>query len=91
VESAIGAYLVSQAQTLDYQVYYWRERNIEVDFVLKRRGKTVVLEVKSGRRTTNSGLPAFSEQFHPHKALVIGSGGLPLEDFFTLDLERLFQ
>jgi hypothetical protein len=76
---------------LDYQVYYWRERTLEVDFVLVRRGKIVALEVKSGRRTMNNGLPAFSAQFHPHKALVVGSGGLSLEDFFTLDLERLFQ
>jgi hypothetical protein len=91
VESAIGAYLVCQSQMLDYQVYYWRERTLEVDFVLVRRGKVVALEVKSGRRTMNNGLPAFSAQFHPHKALVVGSGGLSLEDFFTLDLERLFQ
>jgi predicted AAA+ superfamily ATPase len=91
VESAIGAYLVCQSQMLDYQVYYWRERTLEVDFVLVRRGKVVALEVKSGRRTMNNGLPTFSAQFHPHKALVVGSGGLSLEDFFTLDLERLFQ
>jgi hypothetical protein len=91
VESAIGAYLVSQAQTHDYQVFYWRDRDLEVDFVLVRRGKIVALEVKSGRRTTNNGLPAFSAQFHPHKALVIGSGGLSLEEFFSLDLERLFR
>jgi hypothetical protein len=39
----------------------------------------------------NEGLPAFTAQFHPHKALVIGSGGLSLEDFFTLDLELLFR
>jgi penicillin-binding protein-related factor A (putative recombinase) len=82
---------VSQAQSYDYQVYYWRDRDLEVDFVLVRRGKIVALEVKSGRRTMNEGLPAFTAQFHPHKALVIGSGGLSLEDFFTLNLELLFR
>lgn len=91
VESAIGAYLVCQAPLLDYQLYYWRERNLEVDFVLIRRGKVVALEVKSGRRTMNSGLSVFAEQFHPHRALIVGSGGLSLEDFFTMDLNLLFK
>ena len=32
-ESGIGAYLVSQAFVHRFEVFYWRERNDEVDFV----------------------------------------------------------
>lgn len=32
----------------------------------------------------------FKEIFHPHKALVVGSGGFPVEDFLSIDLELLF-
>jgi|GEM_PF-4584372 len=39
-ESAIGAHLVNSALTEGFKVYYWRERNNEVDFVLERRGKS---------------------------------------------------
>lgn len=91
VESAVGAYLVSQAKMLDYKVYYWRERSDEVDFVLVRRNKTVAIEVKSGRRTMNSGLPVFSNRFHPHRAMIVGSGGLSIEEFLLMDLSLLFK
>ena len=90
VESAIGAYLVTQAPIHDFKVYYWREKKEEVDFILVRRKKVIAIEVKSGRRTTNEGLGKFKEAFHPYKALVVGSGGLSVEDFLTMDLELLF-
>ena len=91
VESAIGAYLVSQAQILDYKVYYWREKGDEVDFVLVRRRKKVAIEVKSGRRTTNAGLPKFTGTYKPFRALVVGSGGLSFEEFLSMDLNLLFK
>lgn len=91
VESAIGAYLVSQAPICDYKVYYWRDKADEVDFVLVRRKKKVAIEVKSGRRTINNGLPKFAEAYHPHKSLVVGSGGLSFEEFLTMDLNLLFK
>ena len=91
VESAIGAYLVSQAQILDYKVYYWREKGDEVDFVLVRRRKKVAIEVKSGRRTTNAGLPKFTGAYKPFRALVVGSGGLSFEEFLSMDLNLLFK
>lgn len=81
VESAVGAYIVSQAQLCDYQTYYWRDSRDEVDFILARRGKTVAIEVKSGRRTTNAGLPKFQKTFSSHRAFIVGSGGLPLKSF----------
>ena len=91
MESAIGAYLVSQAQICDYKVYYWREKKDEVDYVLVRRKKKVAIEVKSGRRTINEGLPKFIQAYKPHKALVVGSGGLSFEEFLSIDLNLLFK
>jgi putative uncharacterized protein (fragment) len=91
VESAVGAYIVSQAQICDYKAYYWRDSHDEVDFVLHRRGKTIAIEVKSGRRTTNNGLPKFEKAYHPHRAFVVGSGGLSFEEFLSMDLNLLFK
>ncbi len=90
-ESAIGAYLVSQAQIVDYKVYYWRNNKDEVDYVLVRRKKIVAIEVKTGRRTTNSGISKFISAYHPHKAFVVGSGGLALDEFLSMDLNILFK
>jgi predicted AAA+ superfamily ATPase len=91
VESAIGAYLVSQAQIIGYKVFYWRDKNDEVDYVLTYRNRKVAIEVKSGRRTTNTGIKKFAEKYHPHRTVVVGSGGLSIEEFLTLDLALLFK
>ncbi len=45
------------------QIYYWRERNFEVDFVYKFGKKLFALEVKSGRRKESKGLLKFKEKF----------------------------
>ncbi len=36
-ESGIGSYLVNQAFANRFEVYYWRERNDEVEFILKKK------------------------------------------------------
>lgn len=91
VESAIGAHLISQAAIVGYSVYYWREKNEEVDFILVRNRKKIAIEVKSGRRTTNKGLSTFAESYNPHRSIVVGSGGLSVEELLTMDLEILFK
>lgn len=90
VESAVGAYLLGGAEEGDYGVYYWRERSDEVDFVVVHQGEVIALEVKSGRRGMNSGLPLFCQKFNPRRAFVVGTDGVPLEDFFKMRIEDLF-
>ena len=94
VESAIGAHLLGMAEEADYQVYYWREparnrddKDKEVDFIIVIDGEVTAIEVKSGRRGMNSGLPVFVETFHPEKSFVVGSGGVSLEDFLRCEIE----
>lgn len=90
VESAVGAYLVGNADIWGYKVYYWRESPHEVDFVLDRMGVLVAIEVKSGHNASNSGLSEFAAKFSPRRAFVVGSNGVPIEDFLQSDLSRLF-
>ena len=90
VESAIGAHLMNSGLTERFKVYYWRERNDEVDFVLERRGKVIALEVKSGEDQSNSGLSQFRKQFNPDKVLLIGKAGLSVEEFLKLNPVSLF-
>ncbi len=98
VESAVGAHLQSMAEEADYQVYYWREparnkadKDKEVDFIIVNDGEAIAIEVKSGRRGMNSGLPAFVKAFQPKKSFVVGSGGVSLEDFLRCDIEALLR
>ena len=96
VESAVGAHLLSMADELEYEVYYWREpsrnkekidKDNEVDFIIARDGEVTAIEVKSGRRGMNSGLPTFVETFHPKRSFVVGTGGVSLEDFLNSEVE----
>lgn len=91
VESAVGAHLLNQADEYDYKLYYWREREDEVDFVMEFDKQCIAIEVKSGRRTTNNGLSLFSGQFHPIHSFVVGSGGIPIEEFLTWDIGNLLE
>ena len=91
VESAVGSYLLGSVEEYGYEVYYWRERADEVDYIILRQGETVALEVKSGRRGMNSGLPRFCERFHPKRAIVVGTDGIPFEAFFGMQIEDFFS
>lgn len=91
VESAVGAYLLNQADEYDYKLYYWREREDEVDFIIEYNKQSIAIEVKSGRRTTNEGLGVFRDRFHPKQFFVVGSGGVPIEEFLRWDIGNLLE
>ena len=91
VESAVGAHLLNYSTTLQYQLCYWREGNSEVDFILVKNGRVIAIEVKSGRRWENKGMTVFSEKFHPERVLLVGTGGISIEDFLRLNPESLFD
>lgn len=91
VESAVGAFLLNMADEYDYKLFYWREREDEVDFVIDAEDKLVAIEVKSGRRTNNQGLSEFMKRYNPDFSLVVGSGGVPVEEFLSWDLGQLID
>jgi len=89
VESAVGAHLANAAAGGACEVFYWREGNREVDFVI-RSGRTVVaIEVKSGRTPEAfPGLAAFAEAFRPKRTLIVGGGGVSIDEFLTQPVEH---
>jgi hypothetical protein len=89
-ESGIGAWLVSQAFVHRFKVFYWRDRNDEVDFILRKKGAVIAIEVKSNAEKSTSGLDKFRQMFKPKTAFVVGDGGINAEDFLTMDINSLF-
>ena len=84
VESAVGAHLANAAAGGLCSVSYWRERDREVDFVVKAGRSVVAIEVKSGRAPlAHSGLAAFNASFKPQRTLLVGGDGVTLADFMT--------
>ena len=87
-ESAVGAHVVGAAQSGTCEVFYWRERNREVDFVVRAGDVVVAIEVKSGRTPTAlPGLAAFTEAFAPTRTLLVGGGGIPVGEFLAKPVE----
>lgn len=92
VESAVGAYLLNQAEIYGYNVYYWRENNDEVDFVLENRNKELLaIEVKSGHRIDNAGVHVFEQKFHPIHTFIVGSNAFTTEEFLSIPLNQLWK
>lgn len=83
VESAVGAYLLAQANERRFDVHWWREGTSEVDFVISQAGESVAVEVKSGRVKSLKGLTAFVNRFPEARTLVVGSAECPLERFLS--------
>lgn len=90
-ESAIGAYIISEAFVHRFEVYYWREGNDEVDFVLKKNQKIVAIEVKSNGETKTTGMERFHKLFNPLATIVVGENGIQPELFLSMDLRKLFE
>jgi predicted AAA+ superfamily ATPase len=73
-ELAVGAQLLQ----LPGELYYWREKNAEVDFVYRYQGKLYAIEVKSGRRKSTKGLEAFMKHFADARPVIISTDNFPL-------------
>ncbi|MDR2088565.1 MAG: ATP-binding protein [Clostridiales Family XIII bacterium] len=81
VESAVGAYLLARGKEEGFEVYWWRERDKEVDFVIKRGGKLTAIEVKSGRVKGVGGSLEFKKLYPETLSLIVGTANRKLENF----------
>lgn len=92
VESAVGAHLANAAFASDFELYYWRERDREVDFVVESHGRRTAIEVKSGRAGDSlPGLDAFVSTFGESRRLLVGAGGIDVEAFLSSPVSRWLQ
>ena len=81
---AVGAHLTNALATEKSELFYWRDRGDEVDFVAKTGRRLIAIEVKStAAPKAHSGLASFSEVFNPDRTLLIGSDSLSVEEFLS--------
>jgi len=92
VESAVGAHLLNSARERNFKVYYWRDVNREVDFILTKGSRVLAIEVKSGRaKGVLPGMEAFGKVAKNVRKLSVGGDGISLEDFFLMPIQKLFE
>jgi uncharacterized protein len=88
VETAVGAHLWAHADP--DELGYWREGNADVDWVvrpgklLRSRDAPMAIEVKSGHPRGSPGTVAFTHSYRGARSLIVGAGGIPIEDFLSV-------
>ncbi|MCL2806174.1 MAG: ATP-binding protein [Treponema sp.] len=91
LESSVGAYLINQAnEHPDIKLYYWREKNAEMDFVVKYGKKIFGIEVKSNTEKINTiSREEFSACFPGARLILVGKSGISFEEFMLTPLLEL--
>lgn len=92
IENAVGSKLYLLAQQKGVPLFYWRDRNDEIDYVLKTGNKLIAIEVKSTvSKDAKSGLISFSKRYKGAKLIMISPQKhtnndnithITIEDFF---------
>lgn len=90
VESAIGTHLINSGLKHRFNVYYWNQGGFEVDYVIEKGDDIIAIEVKSGKDSANKGLAIFDAEFHPRGIYLVGTDGIPLEQFLSMNPSELF-
>jgi predicted AAA+ superfamily ATPase len=92
VETTVGAALANAIKGKNIELFYWLDRNREVDFVLTKAKKLIAIEVKSNlKKATLPGIEAFSKEFKVEKKLLVGGDGIPLQEFLSIPADEWFQ
>jgi hypothetical protein len=92
IESAVGAHLLNSIRGTQIELFYWREGDREVDFVLQLGDKLIAIEVKSGQESIqHSGIDSFVKQFNPDRILLVGDQGISLKTFLSTSPSSLFE
>lgn len=66
-EAAVGAALVKNG----FDVFYWRDGHLEVDYVIEDKDDVYAIEVKSGIKKSSKGLNEFQKKFKRAKPIYI--------------------
>jgi len=91
VESAVGTHLINSGLKHRFNVYYWNQGSYEVDYVIEKNNEIIAIEVKSGKDSANIGLSLFDNEFNPRDVYLVGTDGIPFEQFFTMNFADLFK
>lgn len=76
-EAAVGAKLI---QTFA-DVYYWRDGDFEIDYVIELNASPIAIEVKTGKKKSSKSITEFQKRFPKSKIVIIN-----FENFIKFDL-----
>ena len=90
IKSTVGAHLLNTG-TPETHLYYWKDGNHQVDFVLELGGNLAAFEVRTDTDLFNvRGLKEFEKRFSSVHSELIGENGIPLEEFLSVQASGWF-
>jgi hypothetical protein len=81
LENAVGAHLLNGG----LEVFYWRDRDLELDFIVRRRGRPVAIEVGSSPRKDLDRATAAARRLGIGTLVVVGPSGIAPDRFLGSD------
>ena len=82
-KTVVGAHLANTADA-GVRLHYWKDGVDEVDFVLAGEPNLAAVQVDAGNSVRyRRGLDAFGVRFPVTREVVVGAGGVPLEEFLS--------
>jgi predicted AAA+ superfamily ATPase len=93
VESVVGAHLLAEtSKKPSVKLFYWRDGNDEMDFVLKSGDRVIGIEVKSkiSERSPHN-ITVFEKHFPEAKTLLVGGDGMDWKKFIIMSVEDIFR
>lgn len=74
-------YVNVQLMISGYNTYYWMsDRGAEIDFLIQRDGKLILIEVKSADNTRAKSLKVYMETYKPDYAIKLSTKNFGFED-----------
>lgn len=90
-EQAVGAHLLNSARVNNFKVFYWKDVNDEVDFVIQKGNSIISIEFKIGKIKDHQGLMNFSKKFKIEKSILISDEAFKWQEFLMVDLNELHK
>ena len=80
-ENAVGAHLIRSG----FELFYWRERDLEINFIARRQDLLLAIEVGVSDRKSPAPLIHLAKKAGIDKTLLIGPGGIEIGHFLSED------
>lgn len=88
LECSIGAHIINAALGTKIEVFYWKEGNKEVDFIVRKDEIVITITVRKPSKGINlRGIEEFSRLYSPQQNLFVGEPGIPVDKFLLTPLE----
>jgi len=95
VVNAVGARLFAVTRGTGFELFHWKDREKEVDFVLSDGKETLAVVTRLGWGVRHAGLKTFLSRFPEARALILGPsegvGKVSFAHFFDSPLEEMVR